>query len=196
MQTAPIMFSKLMAPGFFVGLMMVAGTMQAQPPRQSGQGSYNPRAAQQACDAAASRYGYQVMRRDRENVNGNTYNLPMHVSHAGTEADVTCRYDAQRNIAMVPRWDDQNRRPGEYDRDDRGRLSQSNGQYSGMDQQAASMCQNYVAQRRGYEVVSVGAAMRHGRNQYDVPVIVRRNGRRESTVTCRYNASSNKLSLR
>jgi hypothetical protein len=59
------------------------------------------------------------------------------------------------------------------------------------------MCQNYVAQRRGYEVVSVGAAMRHGRNQYDVPVTVRRNhGRRESTVTCRYNASSNKLSLR
>ena len=198
MQTAPAVFSKLMVPGLVVGLMMVAGTMQAQPPRQSGQGGYNARTAQQACDAAASRYGYQVMRRDRESVNGNTYNLPMHVSHAGTEADVTCQYDPQRNVAMVPRWDDQNRRPGEYDRrDNRGdNRGYSNGDYSSVDQQAASMCQNYVSQRRGYQVVSVGAATRHGRNQYDVPVTVRRNGRRESTVTCRYNVSSNKLSLR
>ena len=205
MQTAPVMFSKLMVPGLAVGLLMVAGTVQAQPPRQSGQGGYNPRAAQQACDAAASRYGYQVMRRDRQSVNGNTYNLPMHVSHAGTEADVTCQYDPQRNVAMVPRWDDQNRRPGDYDRDDRDRdrdrgrgiyNGNANGQYGGMDQQAASMCQNYVSQRRGYQVVNVGAAVRHGRNQYDVPVTVSRNGRRQSTVTCRYNAASNKLSLR
>jgi len=196
MQTAPTVLSKLMVPGLVVGLLMAASTMQAQPPRQRGQGGYNPRAAQQACDAAASRYGYQVMRRDRESVNGNTYNMPMHVSHAGTEADVTCQYDPQRNVAMVPRWDDQNRRPGDYDRDDRGRLNQGNGEYSGMDQQAASMCQNYVSQRRGYQVVSVGNATRHGRNQYDVPITVRRNGRRESTVTCRYNAASNRLSLR
>ena len=200
MQTT--VFSRLMVPGAVVGLMMAAGTMQAQPPRQGGQGQnpYTVR-AQQACDAAASRYGYQVMRRDRENVNGNTYNLPMHVSHAGNEADVTCRYDSQRNIAMVPRWDDQNRRPGDYDRgdrdrDDRGRLNQGNGEYAGMDQQAASMCQNYVSQRRGYQVVSVGAAIQHGRKQFDVPVTVRRNGRRETTVTCRYNAANNRVSLR
>ena len=192
-----------MVPGLAVGLMMVARTMQAQPPRQSGQRGYgyNPRAAQQACDAAASRYGYQVMRRDRETANGNTYNLPMHVSHAGTEADVTCQYDPQRNVAMVPRWDDQNRRPGDYDRDDRGYRDRDNrgygqGQYSSMDQQAETMCQNYVSQRRGYQVVNVGAPNRHGRNQYDVPVTVRRNGRREMTVTCRYNAANDKLSLR
>jgi hypothetical protein len=34
------------------------------------------------------------------------------------------------------------------------------------------------------------------RNQWDVPLTVPRNARRESTVTCRYNAASNKLSLR
>lgn len=200
MQTT--VFSRLMVPGAVVGLMMAAGTMQAQPPRQGGQGQnpYTVR-AQQACDAAASRYGYQVMRRDRENVNGNTYNVPMRVNHGGTQADVTCQYDSQRNIAMVPRWDDQNRRPGDYDRgdrdrDDRGRLNQGNGEYAGMDQQAASMCQNYVSQRRGYQVVSVGAAIQHGRKQFDVPVTVRRNGRRETTVTCRYNAANNRVSLR
>lgn len=213
-----------MVPGLAAGLMMIAGTMQAQPPRQSGQGryGYNPGAAQQACDAAASRNGYQVMRRDRETMNGNTYNLPMHVSHAGTEADVTCQYDPQRNVAMVPRWDDQNRRPGGYDRDDRGHGDRddrghgdrddrgyadrdrdhrggqysSNGQYSSMDQQVETMCQNYISQSRGYQILNVGTPTRHGRNQYDVPVTVRRNGRREMTMTCRYNAASNKLSLR
>src|ERR1051326_7951150 len=201
MQTAPTVFSKLMAPGVVVALMVAASTTQAQPPRQSGQGSYDPR-AQQACDAAASRYGYQVMRRDRQSVNGNTYSLPMHVSHAGTEADVTCQYDPQRNVAMVPRWDDRDGRPGDYDRDDRGNRgnhgNHGNRGYdqSSMAQQAESACQNYVHERRGYQVLGVGEPTRHGRNQYDVPVTVRRNGRRESTVTCRYNAANNKLSLR
>jgi hypothetical protein len=42
------------------------------------------------------------MRRDRENVNGRSYNLPMHVAHGANEGDVTCHYDADRGMANVP----------------------------------------------------------------------------------------------
>jgi hypothetical protein len=121
-----------------------------------------------------------VLRRDQENANGSSYDLPMHVSHAGTETDITCSYDSQQGVATIPAWDPRNNRAFERGQDV---------------QQAQGLCENYLNTRRGYQVVQVGTPVRHGRN-YDVPVTVRRNNRRESTVTCRYNSASNKLSLR
>jgi hypothetical protein len=137
--------------------------------------------ARNACDAAAARAGYRVTRRDRENVNGTSYNLPMHVAYGTSEGDVTCRYDADRGRADIPRYD---QRSG-FGR--RGDVAYN---------QAQTLCQDYVNNRRGYRVIQVGTPVAHGRNLWDVPVTVQRNGRRESTVTCRYNAASNKLSLR
>jgi hypothetical protein len=137
--------------------------------------------ARNACDAAAQRAGYRVVRRDRENVNGRSYDLPLRVAYGTTEGDVTCRYDIDRGLANVPPYEG-------------GRAFGRRG--SGAYNQAQTMCENFVNQRRGYRVVSVGTPVQHGRNLWDVPVTVQRNGRRQSTMTCRYNAASNKLSLR
>jgi hypothetical protein len=165
------------------GLIATSATqVAAQPPRQQTQVITQ---ARQACDAAASRNGYQVMRRDREVANGSSYDLPLHVSHAGAQADITCRYDAQRGIADLPRWEDRLTAGHRFDRTE------------SMAQSAQTTCQNFVNTKRGYQVQQVGTPTRHGQNLWDVPVTVRRNnGRRDQTVTCRYNAASNKVSLR
>src|SRR2546423_1916209 len=83
-------------------LLFAGATLQAQVPSRIG----GVQRARDACDAVASRYGYRVMRRDQENVNAGTYQLPMHVQHGTTEADVTCNYDANRGVATLPPWDD------------------------------------------------------------------------------------------
>jgi hypothetical protein len=165
----------------------------AQPPRQQ---SRMITQAQAACDAAASRNGYQVMRRDRETVNGSSYNLPMHVSHAGAEGDVTCRYDTQRGVADMPRWENrQGYNNGQIDNGNR--RGDREARMQEMTQNAQNACQNYLSTRRGYQVVQMGTATRQGQNSWNIPVTVRRNnGRRDQTVTCRYNAASNKVSLR
>lgn len=139
--------------------------------------------ARSACDDAASRAGYRVMRRDRENVNGNAYDLPLHVAYGSNEGDVTCHYDADRGRADIPPYDQQRgfgRREG----------------YPEAYGQAQSLCENYVNNRRGYRVIQVGTPIQHGRNLWDVPITVERRGRRSTTWTCRYNAASNRLSLR
>ena len=177
--------SLVFGPAIAAGLIATSATrVAAQPPRQQARIVTQ---ASQACDAAASRSGYQVLRRDRETVNGTSYNLPMHVSHAGTEADLTCRYDTQRGVAELPRWED--------------RMSNGNGRRfdrstQGLAQTAQTSCQSYVSSRRGYQVLQVGTPTRHGQNNWDVPVSVQRQGRRDQTVTCRYNAANNKVSLR
>lgn len=130
----------------------------------------------------AQRAGYRVMRRDRENVNGRSYNLPLHVAYGSNEGDVTCSYDPDRGLASIPPYDAT-----------RGFGRRERGSYGN---QAQTLCENYVNQRRGYRVVSVGTPVQHGRNLWDVPMTVQRNGRRQTTTTCRYNAASNKLSLR
>jgi len=165
-------------------IALVALTAQAQPPRQTGQMGR----ARQACDAAAAQAGYHVMRRDRENVNGGTYQLPMHVSHGTNESDVTCSYDTQRGVASVPPW---------VDRNGINNGINTNGRYgrSGPER-AQRLCENYVNGRRGYQVVSVGTPSQHGQRQWDVPVTVRRNGRGDQSVTCRYNTANGKLSLK
>ena len=175
------------APALIACFVLSSATVQAQPPRQSGQNGQIGR-ARQACDAAAAQAGYQVMRRDRENVNGGTYQLPMHVSHGATQSDVTCSYDYQRGVASVPPWIDRTGNLGNGNNGSaRGRLSP---------ERAQRMCENYVNGRRGYQVVQVGTPMQHGQRQWDVPVTVRRNGRGDQNVTCRYNTANGKLSLK
>ena len=126
------------------------------------------------------------MRRDRETVNNGAYQLPMHVAHGANESDVTCSYDTQRGVATMPPWGavDQNLNANRYGR---GRNSPERAQH---------LCENYVNGRRGYQVVQVGTPTQHGQRQWDVPVTVRRNGRGDQMVTCRYNTANGKLSLK
>jgi len=154
---------------------------QAQPPRQMG-GAQVTR-ARQACDVAAAQAGYRVVRRDRENVNGSTYQMPMHVSHGSNESDITCNYDMQRNVATVPPWV--------------AREEANNGRNSRNDytDRATRACERYINGRRGWHATQVGTPTQHGARQLDVPVTVRRNGRNEETVTCRYSTSNGKVSL-
>lgn len=161
---------------------------QAQPPRQMG-GAQVTR-ARQACDVAAAQAGYRVMRRDRESVNGSSYQMPMHVSHGSNESDITCNYDMQRNVASVPPWDQrQNVSNGRSDRDDR------RGREGNYTDRAQRVCQNYINQRRGWQAIQYGTPTQHGQRQWDVPVTVRRNGRGDETVTCRYNTANGKVSI-
>jgi hypothetical protein len=155
---------------------------QAQPPRQMG-GAQVTR-ARQACDVAAAQAGYRVMRRDRENVNGGSYQMPMHVSHGSTQSDITCSYDMQRNVATVPPWV--------------AREEANNGRYAGNNytDRATRACERSVNARRGWHAEQVGTPTQHGQRQWDVPVTVRRNGRGDETVTCRYNAANGKASIR
>jgi len=176
------------APAVIACFVLASSTAQAQPPRQTGQ--YGR--ARQACDDAASRAGYQVMRRDRENVNGSTYQLPMHVSHGSTQTDVTCSYDMQRGVASVPPWVDRN---GINNGINQG-INTANGRGRNSPERAQRLCENYVNGRRGYHVVQVGTPLQHGQRQWDVPVTVQRNGRGEQNVTCRYNTANGKLSLK
>jgi hypothetical protein len=158
-------------------------TLQAQPPRQLPQTLSR---ARQECDAVAQRNGYRVLRRDRETTDGSSYQLPLHVSHAGTQADVTCRYDTQRGVAELPRWEDRQQNVP-------SRVQPGLG---GADQTAQQACQNFLNTKRGYQVSQMGTPTRQGQRLWDIPVTVRRNGRRETTVTCRYNSASTKVSLR
>jgi hypothetical protein len=172
------------------GLAAMAG---AQPPRQLPPSSRaNPGVpsrvdpqvlarARDACDAAATRAGYRVVRRDRESIDGRAYQLPMHVAHGTTEGDVTCRYDMDHARADVPPY-----------AGGRGFGRGVDAQYG----QVQTLCENYVNSKPNRRVIQVGTPVRQGRNLWDVPVTVQRNGRRQQTVTCRYNAASNKLSLR
>jgi len=166
---------------------LLALTAQAQPPRQTGQIGR----ARQACDNAAAQAGYRVLRRDRETVNGGSYQLPMHVSHGNNESDLTCSYDAQRGIATVPPWADRN---GGYNNGTIG----NNGRHAGRNspERAQRLCENYVNGGRGYQVVSMGTPMQHGQRQWDVPVTVRRNRGGEQSMTCRYNTANGKVSLK
>ena len=168
-------------------LTLPSTPVQAQPPRQMGG---QVERARQACDVAAAQAGYRVMRRDRENQNGNAYQLPMHVSHGSNESDITCSYDMQRGVATVPPWvARENTSNGRIDRDDRNARG---GNYT---DRAQRVCENYINQRRGWQVVQVGTPTQHGRRQWDVPFTVRRNGRGDQTVTCRYNTANGKVSI-
>jgi len=185
-------------------ILVSSTTVHAQlPPRQNAQVSQR---AWDACNAEASRYGYRVLRRNQESVNGSQYQLPMHVSHGTTETDVTCSYDTNRGVAVVPRWDDRNNnvhrdrdrdRDGDDDRD-RGRRRgyPSNNRLSDAQLQAQQECQTAINGRPGFRVIQLGAPVAHGARQWDVPLTVSRDGRQEQAVTCRYNTANGKVTLR
>lgn len=163
-------------------LLLTSTPSQAQVPRRVG----GVEQARSACDAAASRAGYRVMRRDRESINGTAYQLPMHVSHGSNESDVTCTYDTQRGVATVPPWVQQ------------GNMQQGNSQRYARSspERAERQCENYLNEQRAYRVVQVGTPVQHGQRQWDVPVTVRRGRRGDETVTCRYNTQNGKVAIR
>ncbi len=160
-----------------------SGTAQAQLPSRIPQ---TQERARSACDAAAQRYGYRIIRRNPETVNGSEYQLPLHVAHGATETDVTCRYDTQRGVAEMPAWND---RPGRVPMQNSERLSRTQ-------LEAQEACQNAINTRAGYQARRVGTPVRHGAKQWDVPVTVRRDGTETMQVTCRYNGANGKVSLR
>ena len=177
-------------------LMLVSSTtVRAQlPPRQNPQMSQR---AWDACNAAASRYGYRVLRRDQESVNGSQYQLPMHVSHGTTETDVTCSYDSNRGVAVVPTWDDRNNNNGRHRDRDRDRDNQYNpNRLSNAQLQAQQECQTAINGRPGFRVAQLGIPVAHGARQWDVPLTVRRDNRQAQPVTCRYNTANGKVTLR
>jgi hypothetical protein len=181
----------LSMPASAVCLLLSSTAAQAQPPRQIPLATQR---AREACDAAASRYGYRVLRRDQENLNGSQYQLPMHVSHGSTEADVTCRYDTQRGVADLPQWDARANRVSSVYGDSRvpGRVNRlSEGQL-----EAQQECQNSINSRAGYHAVRLGTPVAHGARQWDVPVTVRRDGRSTMSVTCRFNTANRRVTLR
>ena len=189
-------------------ILVSSTTVRAQlPPRQNAQMSQR---AWDACNSAASRYGYRVIRRNQESVNGSQYSVPMHVQHGTTETDVTCSYDGNRGVAVVPQWDDRNNRVySERDRDNdngdernseerhhrRGNRYNNNG-LSNAQLQAQQECQTAVNGRPGFRVGQLGVPVAHGARQWDVPLTVSRDGRQEQSVTCRYNTANGKVTLR
>jgi hypothetical protein len=164
-------------------LVLSSAAAKAQVPSRIPQ---TQQRAQNACDAAAARNGYRIIRRNPQTVNGSEYQLPLHVAHGATETDVTCRYDTQRGVAELPPWND---RPDRFPARTSERLSQTQ-------LEAQQACQNAINTRAGYQARRVGTPVRHGAKQWDVPVTVRRDGTETMRVTCRYNGANGKVSLR
>lgn len=139
--------------------------------------------ARNACDAAAAKAGYNVLRRDNETNATTTITFPMHVRHGTQEADVTCTYDTHRGVANFSAF--QARRAEQR----AARRAETR------EARAQRLCRDYVNSKAGYRVERVGDPTQHGVN-WDVPLRVRRNGRTNVSLTCRYNSANSKLSLR
>jgi len=138
------------------------------------------RRGRDACNAAAVRSGYVILRRDHESYDRNMYVFPWHVRRGNDEADVVCRYDGVRGLVDLPNV---------------GRERTEAGSLESRDQRAQRRCETFVNSTRGYQVQNVGAVTRHG-NVWDVSMTVRQRGRDGMPITCRYNPSSNKLTIR
>ena len=138
------------------------------------------RRARDACNSAAVRAGYVILRRDHESYDRNMYVVPWHVRRGNDESDVTCRYDRVRGLVDLP---------------DFGRTRTEAGSLETREQRAQRRCENFVNSTSGYRVQNVGAVNRHG-SWWDVSMTVRRHGRDGIPITCRYNPSSNKLTIR
>ena len=173
-----------------VALTLFATAAHAQAPRRVDRTMLRAHAA---CDAAAARYGYRIMRRDAENVNGGIYQLPLHVTHGTTEADVTCRYDVKRGVADVPRWDD---RAGHVADINSGRETRRTNEMSREQYEVQRACENSINSRPGYRLQQAGTPVAHGARQWDVPLTVQRDGGVDQQVTCRYNTANGKVTLR
>lgn len=137
--------------------------------------------ARDACNAAVSRAGYVVLRRDRESLNGSMYAFPMRVRRNSNEFDVTCRFDGRRGLVDLPGFERSGTAAGQI--------------FESQSVRAQRRCEDFVNSAPGYHVNAVGPATRHG-NLWDVTLNTRFRGRDGVAVTCRYNPSSNRLSIR
>ena len=167
---APSMRASLIA---FAATAILSATGQAQQPFMWGR-------ARDACNAAAARAGYVILRRDRESLNGRVYAFPWHVRRGNDETDVTCRYDGARGLVDLPGFE---------------RSGTAAGRLETADMRAQRRCEDFVNSAPGYRVLSVGPANRRG-TLWDVPLTVRFHGRDGVPITCRFNPASNRLSIK
>jgi hypothetical protein len=137
--------------------------------------------ARDACNAIAVKEGYRVVRRDRERMNGASYELPFHVAHGTTETDLVCKYDDQRHVAALPAFETLHLAAARTPVGSEG---------------VARRCESFVNARKGYQVEKVGDVTARGQRLWDVALRVRRDGRNNVPVTCRFNEASGKFSLR
>ena len=149
--------------------------------------------AREACDAAASRHGYRILRADTAKTQGTTYELPLHVMHGAGEADVICRYDTERGVAELPQWDERAGQPARTHRGNAGRRT------TGMSREAfiaRQECESFINSRPGFRVQRLGTPVARGAGRWDVPLTVRQDDGTDEHATCRYNAASGTVSLR
>ncbi len=173
-----------------IGVIMAAGLMLSPLAVQAQRPAVNATLmtrARNACDAAAAKAGYNILRRDRETQGTVTYAFPLHVRHGTEEADVTCTYDTRRGLANLSALQAQRAAARTEQRATRREETR--------EARAERLCRDYVNAKAGYRVERVGDATQHGVN-WDVPLRVRRNGHTNVSVTCRYNSANSKLSLR
>ncbi len=152
---------------------LLSSTASAQQPAAWGR-------ARDACTAAAARAGYTILRRDRESLSGNVYAFPLHVRRGNDQVDVICHYDGARGLVDLPGFE---------------RSGTAAGRLESQDQRAQRRCEDFVNSAPGYRVLTVGPATRHG-GLWDVSMTVRSHGRDGVPITCRFNPSSNRLSIK
>lgn len=163
-----------------IGLLTLSAALHAQRPRE-------------ACDAAAARDGYRIVRRDTAKMNGTTYELPLHVVHGAREANVICRYDTKRGIAELPRWDERTGQPARSDRADTAHRKTRISREAFI---ARQECENSINSRPGFRVQRLGTPVARGAGHWDVPLTVRQDDGTDQRATCRYNAARGTVSLR
>jgi hypothetical protein len=136
--------------------------------------------ARDACNAAATRAGYVILRRDRESVTGTVYSFPWQVRRGSDQVDVVCHFDGARGLVDLPGFE---------------RSGTAAGRLESQDQRAQRRCEDFVNSAPGYRVLTVGPATRRG-TLWDVTMTVRRHGRDGVPITCRFNPYSNRLSIK
>lgn len=174
-QTRPMARSRLGIVSFatLAAITLLSVPASAQQPGMWGR-------ARDACNAAAARAGYVILRRDRESQNGSTFVFPWHVRRGSDQVDVVCRYDGARGLVDLPGFE---------------RSGTAAGRLESQDQRAQRRCEDFVNSAPGYRVLTVGPALRHG-TLWDVPMTVRNRGRDGVAITCRFNPYSNRLSIK
>ena len=174
-------------------LFLYGAVAHAQSPSESVPSAVRAQRAREACDAVASRYGYRIVQRDSAKASGTTYELPFHVAHGSGEADVTCRYDIRRGVAVLPAWDDRTGQPARPDAagTKSGKPGMSRGAFI-----ARQECENYINSRPGFRVQRTGTPIARDLGQWDVPLTARQDGHTDVRATCRYIQATGTVSLR
>lgn len=180
--------------GTTIVFLLLSGTAaRAQSPTMSVPLAARAHRAREACAATAARYGYHVMQHDSARTRGTTYELPLHVTHGASEADVTCRYDIERGTAALPAWDERTGQPAHTDTAESARRESGKSRVAFI---ARQECQNYINSRPGFRVQRVGTPVDRGMGQWDVPLTARQDGHTDIRATCRYIRATGTVSLR